>query len=245
MRDILEELRELERRAGAIHDAFAEANAKAPSRAEGTDRTGTVRVVVGADGLPAEIEVAPGWQEVLAETEFGRAVGDAFAAATRSRMAIWSHAITTSGWRERVEDLRDDAGRPRSAAVDPPAVDASPADAWRRPFEDVLEDVLRDDVPVATAPAPTGTGRDDSGRLVLTVAASGLVSCEAPAHWLSFQNAAALNSALARAIASARADLAAAARAVVPDGRQERHARLLGEMMARLGEFRRLSESGR
>jgi hypothetical protein len=247
VRDILQELRQLERQAGAIHDVFVDANAKSPSRAEGTDQTGTVRVVVDAEGLPAEIVVARDWHDVLAGSEFGRAVRDAFTDATRSRMAIWSQAIATSGWRDRVEDLRDGAGRLPSDAAGTSGVVAPSVAAWRRPFEDVLGDVLRDDDPVATAPAPTGTGWDESGQLVLTVAPSGLVSCVASAHWLSYQNAEALTTALAQAVGSARAELSAATRAIAPDGGPERpaerHARLFDEVLARLGELRRLSES--
>jgi hypothetical protein len=68
VRDILQELRQLERRAGAIHDVFADASARSPSRPDGTE-TSKVRGVLSADGLLAEIVVAPGWQEVLAESE--------------------------------------------------------------------------------------------------------------------------------------------------------------------------------
>jgi hypothetical protein len=278
MRDILDELRELERQAGAVHDKFGDVNARAPSRAEGTDRTGAVRVVLDADGLPAEIMVAPGWRDVLAESEFERAVRDAFAHATGARMATWSQAIVTSSWPAppddgltrigdwpgRIGDRSDrigggtygydgydydgddyggsggsgDGGRRDDRAM-------PDAGAWRRPFEDVLEDVLRggDPVVVTAAPAPTGTGRDESGHLTLTVAPSGLVSCEAPARWLSYQSAEALTAALGQALGSARAELAAATRAVVPDDWPERHARLFGEVLARLTELRRLSES--
>lgn len=225
MRDILQELRELERRAGAIHDLFAGAAAQAPGRTEGTDRTGTVRVVLDGDGLPAAITVAEGWQDVLAESEFGRAVRDAFTAAIRSRMALWSQAVAASGPRDRTGDP------PPDVPVVPP----------RRPFAEVLEDVLRAGEQVATAPVPAGVGRDESGRLVLTLAPSGLVSCEAPAHWLAFQPAEALNLALAQAVRAARASLATARGATAP----QRPSQLLAEVLGHLAGFPQPSEPGR
>src|SRR5205814_1854743 len=106
----------------------------------------------------------------------------------------------------------------------------------RRPFEDVLEDVLRHGDPVAPAPVPTCTGWDDSGQLALRVAPSGLVSCEASARWLSYQSADALTAALGQAAGSARAELSTATRAIADTGSQQRHADLLGEVLARMDD---------
>jgi hypothetical protein len=226
-----------QRQAERLRRLVAETRGDLPGRTEGTDRTGAVRVVLGGDGLPTSIEVAADWQHRVVASAFGDAVLDAFDTATRARVEAWSAAL------RRPRPAAPVHGDARYGRL--PPVDATPA----RPMTMLVDEVLRaadDLVRRGAAPpaTPTGTGSDGSGRLTLTLSAAGIESCTAPAHWLSCQYADDLNSALARALAAARADLGVAqAGQVDASGPDARPYRLLDELFAAFADPRRSGRS--
>jgi hypothetical protein len=201
---------ELRRLLGPIGQALgvlADAESRAPRRAEGADPTGTVRMRLGPDGAAEAIEVAADWAESLRPEQFGPAVLAACADATQRRTAAWSTALAA-------RDPWDDPP-PRHIPVPPVARPTGPG----RAPEDIGEDLIRAaDIILAYArdpdPAPTGTGRD--GGLTVTVAQYRLVSCRNDPQWTYHQSGAALASAFGQALAAARRDLADALSAPHP-----------------------------
>ena len=97
--DLIRELQQIQRYAAGLHDLLAKAKAQAPRQAEGTDRSGAVRVVLGPDGFPETIRVDGGWQRRLSAAAFGGAVGEAFSAATGDRLAAWTTTLRQQGGR--------------------------------------------------------------------------------------------------------------------------------------------------
>jgi len=211
--DLIRELQQIQRYAAGLHDLLAKAKAQAPRQAEGTDRSGAVRVVLGPDGFPETIRVDGGWQRRLSAAAFGGAVGEAFSAATGDRVAAWTTTLRQQGWQAGVDRLRGDVDRGRSTpGATPPAVRRGVRPVRPRPLDAVAEDVIKafdtvDELAAPPAPA-SGTGSAAAGRLSLTLSASGGLSCAADAQWVSRCSAAALMTALSEALQAARTDLA-------------------------------------
>jgi hypothetical protein len=232
MEEILRDLRRIARQAETLENVIIDARGRMPRRAEGTDRTGAIRAVLGPDGLPIAFEVAAGWSQMLAANAFGAAVLDAFGDATHARIAAWSRALESPDRPSRPAVV-DAVPRDPTPMATP--TKATPTDVSRpRPLATIVEEVLRAAEDAAAAvpagePQPTGTGLDASGELVLTLSESGVESCTAPAHWLSYQSADALTSALDTALASARANLASRVDAREPADRPDP---LLDELFA-------------
>jgi hypothetical protein len=237
--DLIRELQQIQRYAAGLHELLAQAQTQAPRRAEGTDRSGGVRVVLGPDGFPETIRVDSGWERRLAPEAFGGAVGEAFSAAMGERLAAWTDTLRQQGWQSDIDRLKGAADRSPEA---PPAL-RRPTPPRSRPIGDVAEDMIKafDTVDaMARPPAPaSGTGSAAGGRLTITLAGNGALSCTAEPQWVSRQSPAALMSALNEALHAARADLArqhppAAATTGRLDG-------LLDEAFALLSDPRRLT----
>lgn len=209
---LIREFQQIQRYASRLSELLAQAKEQAPRRAEGTDRSGMVRVMLGPDGLPETIKVENGWKGQLAPDAFGAAVGEAFSAATGNRLTAWTVALREQGWPARVDRLRTglDSSGPEPAPVPPAVQRAMPP----RPLDAIAEDVIKAFDTVhrfAAPPAPvSGSGSAASGRLSLTLSASGGLSCTADPKWVSRQSAAALRTALSVGLRAARAELARA-----------------------------------
>ena len=248
------DLRRVRRPAATLQRLVADTRGDLPDRAEGTDRTGAVRVVLGGDGLPTSIEVGADWQHRVVASAFGDAVLDAFHTATRARIEAWSEAlrrparpvapaeVVSRPWPAVPVVPAEVVSRHRPAR---PPVDGSAARSMTTLVEEVLNAADEFARRGAAPPAmPTGTGSDGTGRLMLTLSAAGVESCIAPAHWLSCQHADDLTAALARALAAARADLGTAQAgqggASEPDARLHR---VLDELFAAVADPRRPGRS--
>lgn len=258
------ELLRLQHYAGRLKDLLSAAQASSPRQVEGADSTGTVRVVLGPDGLPAAIRVRPGWERAIAPAAFGGAVVQAFGAAVDERMAVWTRVLEDGEWRSEVAQLKAGLDGPRTAPAAPrapgggggvPPAGVSPAfrrDRSRtrpRALDVVAEDALKafgtvQEVTAAPAKPAEGTGTSAAGKLVLRLSATGVFSCEADPLWVSRQTAVMLTEALSQALADARGQLAEAARAAQGAAGQRTAAlgRLFDEALAILEDQRRLSE---
>ena len=177
------------RRAAHLHSALEHLQAAVPARVEGCDASGRVRVVLGADGLPVEIRAAAGWAGL------GEAVEEAFVAASASRLRTWQ------------------AGDAPTGPALPGPLTPEPAPGGARPVEQIAEDViaaLGEAVAIAQAPPAgrQGIGSAGAGRLVLLLSYEAGVRCSADPGWVSRQDGARLDHALAAALRDARRALA-------------------------------------
>lgn len=217
MNDILGDLKRLRHYAAGLGDLLAELQRAAPERSEGADRSGTVRAVLGRDGLPETIRVSSLWKDRLTPWSFGGAVAEACEAAARERGTKWSQVLAKAGWQERMDRLETDSAA--AAAADPSPVPA----AFRRGTEDIKPrplDVLAEEaisaLDAVTSPAargrpqpPRGTGANPERTLTITLSEGGRVAVQADPRWVSQRTAAQLSDALSVALAAARRNLAA------------------------------------
>lgn len=215
MEDMLRDLELLSHRGERLRQLFADLGHVAPRHSQGSDRSGAVMVVLGADGLPDAIRVHPGWRERLRVGAFAAAVAEASALALQHRQAQWAQALDESGWQQRLDGLD------RRGAADP-GPGTSYRAAPRRPvgrvgyqsLGDPAEDAIRrlDAVLSRGASArqapPGGTGVNGEGTLAISLAPGGQVSCQADPRWVERQSPTALERALSAALASARQSLA-------------------------------------
>ncbi|MFF5180444.1 hypothetical protein ACFY2Q_20655 [Micromonospora sp. NPDC000316] len=245
--DILRSFQQLRSYALDLQGILTDAQASAPEQVVATDATGTVQVVLGADGSTESIAVATGWRRRLAAEQLTAAVLEACEAAAVERMAAVSEALPDAG---------ADPGADRPFAEPGPVAPADPlpADmreqvdrAQPRPLDELVEDVLRaadniDEYAALSPIAVTGTGTDASRQIVVTVSRAGLLSCEAEPYWLDTQGGADLTAALTEAVAAARADLADATRQAAGTSELDQ---LFVETLATLNELQRSAQSAK
>jgi hypothetical protein len=248
MEEILRDLARLRNYAAGLQQVMADFQQAAPEHSQGTDRSGAVQAVLGADGLPEAIRVDAHWGNRLRAGSFGAAVVEASEAAMRERGAAWSRALKRSDWQRRVDLL--ETGPASAAAADPGTVPP----AFRRPggsarpLAELAEDVIGalDAVaaPVPEVPdGPRGAAANRDGTLTLTLSPSGQVSCRADPRWVAGRTGAQLTEALSAVLTAARQDLAASSRAAAAsrDGAAERQGQLMAEILAALEDPRRIS----
>jgi hypothetical protein len=252
--DLVAELSKLQRYAASLHSLVEDAQARAPEKAEGSDRSGAVSVTLGRDGLPVSIRVSPDWNRRIRPAALGDAVVAASRAAEGERMAAWTRALERDGWRAKADRLRASGYVPPSgpaAGEVPAAFRRERATVTPRPLGVVAEDALSafEAAERFRPPSPTsvrGAGQAAAGRLTITLSAGGLLSCAADPRWVSGQVAATLASALGQALAQARAALAESAAAASKATTANPARRLTGlfdEAIALLADPRRLRES--
>jgi hypothetical protein len=125
----MRELAQIQQYAAGLQGLLATAQTEAPRSSEGTDRTGTVRVVLGSDGLPSSFRVESGWNRKIAAENFGGAVLEAFQVAMGERLAVWTRTLEEQGWQAQTDQLRLDLeGRPAASTPGeiPPAFSVLP-----------------------------------------------------------------------------------------------------------------------
>ncbi|MFI8456607.1 hypothetical protein [Kitasatospora sp. NPDC085464] len=246
MNDPLRDLQQMSAFLGDLTHALAETRDILPQRSEGTDRTGSVTVVLGPEDLPLSITVEAGWQQRLSPEALGGAAVEAGQAAAVNRLSVWQQDAGKAAWAAVPDRLPDD--RAAADAVAEPALDLTLAvgdvsQVTPRPLEQLAEDVL---TALDRAGAPgvpvQGRGCDEGGHVTVVLSRGGLVSCEPDGRWAAETGTAALNHALAAALAKARTDLAAAVRSA----REEAAAgtdRMLREALALLADPSKLRNS--
>lgn len=228
MNDLEWQLMELQTYAESLSGLMSGARDSMPDRAEGRDRSGSVWVEIGPDGIPLRFHVAPDWPRRLAPDAFGAAAAEACQVAVGARLASWTAGLH----------------QPRlGQAVSTPA-------AWRaryvesRSLGEITEDLIQafDDLERAerrpSDPSPRFRGRGGGGRLTLKLSDNGLTSCTAEARWTANQTGARLTMALSEALDDAKAQCAAAPETPKTLGGLDM---LFAEAMALLGDSRRLA----
>jgi hypothetical protein len=97
----MRELVQIQQYAAGLRGLLATAQADAPRISEGVDRTGTIRAVLGPDGLPDSFRIESGWNRKITAETFGGAVLEAFQAAMGERLAVWTRTLEKQGWQVR------------------------------------------------------------------------------------------------------------------------------------------------
>jgi len=240
--DLMSQLAQIQRYASGMGRLIADAQEAAPSRAEGVDRTGAVRVELGRDGVPVSFRVAQDWHAKVAPAEFCPAVMEAFQAAMATRLEAWSETLRTDGWTDRLEELKRPAETSNGQAPTIPAAFRKPATT--RSASTLTDDMLRMlENPASTAPkvpgGGTGTGSSADDRLTISVSDTGLVSCTAEPRWVADQTAARLMTALSEALRAAKSALANAPKNAEPANEVDR---LIADALGVLGDPSRLAE---
>ncbi len=215
MEELFQRIREFQQYTAVFRRLISEAQAMAPTNVEGVDASGTVRVLLGSDGLPDLIRVATGWQRRLPADAVGAAVVEAFQAATRDRLDIWAKKLEEERWQFKVNKVKnalDSRTTGTSPAPLPSAFQRGPTNVTPRPLGQVTEDMLSAvDATEMRAQHGVGeqsvTGSSANRRIKVTLTGNGIHSCIADPTWAADQPAARLSSALSEALASARAAL--------------------------------------
>ncbi|MCK2240676.1 MULTISPECIES: hypothetical protein [unclassified Crossiella] len=205
---LLAQLTQLQDYATKMQTLMSSAEASAPRLAEGTDATGLVQVTVGPEGLPASFRVDNAWACRIRPEAFGSTVLEAFQAAISQRMASWSDALVSDGWKDQLDRLKAapvDVAGPGQA---PTGIRTPRAAESPRPLDVITEDVLKAfnnlDSFTPSTDDTNATGTDRSGKLALVLSPTGLVSCTAEERWVADQTATRLMNALGEALASAK-----------------------------------------
>jgi hypothetical protein len=193
---------------------------------EVTDMTGSIRVRVARDGLPASIEVGPDWRRAIGCDGFAGAVnaacmmaagaaaedrvgspGENFLAQLENLSAVVDQAL---GWVSRGVMPREVTGMEALRSID--EMQAMWDAAGIRPpgrLEEAQDDALRAFDATGTPDAAQALPDFDTpanGRLSLTIIMSRLVTCAANADWVNMQDHHSLTEALRTALAAARAE---------------------------------------
>jgi hypothetical protein len=206
-------------------------------RHEGTDLTGTIRVLLAGDGLPELIDVADYWQRGVGVEGFAAAVTEACRAATLSADHDLDRLAEQTGWMGRVLAV---LAYLNGTGTEPPEVSALTPDAAvtqpprgpgvSRPLARILGDLM--DIEYAegsmlTSETRQDTGQAAQGRLTLT-AVGNTVACAADAEWVGRREPEELREALAKALSGMRETRTRAAAAQA--ARSARRAELVAEL---------------
>lgn len=242
MNDLMSQLAQIQRYATGMGRLIADAQEAAPSRAEGADRSGTVQVELGRDGVPVSFRVAQDWDAKLAPEAFCPAVMEAFQAAMAARLEAWSETLRSDSWTDRLEELKRPAETSNGQAPTIPAAFRKPATS--RSASALTNDMLRMlENPASTAPRASGGGLGEGSstgdRLTITLSDSGMVSCTAESRWVADQTAARLMTALGEALRAAKSALANAPKNAEPSSEVDR---LIADALGVLGDPSRLAE---
>ncbi len=215
------DIQRIQQLAQLAHDLAA----AAPQKTPGSDRTGWVKVVLGADGVPTEIRVRESWRQRLDPEELAGAVLEANTDAVREGMRAWTDALDDGGWWQHRTALEDDADEQVASPPLPPG--------QARDSNDLAEEVISrlQSVQAAVPAQPADhEGRDDDRRVVIRIGASGLSGCVIDADWAKGRDGAVISVALAAALRRAVSGR--------PDGPKPEHDDLVGDALTTLNSLR-------
>lgn len=242
--DIFGELNRFRQYAGALQKMIARAQEMAPQSIEGADRSGTIRLMLGKDGLPESIRVATDWQSRLTPEVFSNAVTEAFQVAVGRRLEAWTKTLEDENWQGKIEHLQNNFEK-RSSPPPPTELPAAFKDNLRRitprPTNEVVEDIIqaveRIDQDPKIRDVARGASSNTGRKLIIVLSENGIETCKADPKWVAGQTATGLSAALNDALSSARLSLKRAAKSKpkssVPDG-------LIHEAMSLFVDPRRL-----
>lgn len=208
--ELFADLAKVQRYAAEVQDLMSAADRFAPRSAVGEDKSETVKVTLDGEGLPSEFRVGPGWARSVGAARLGAAVVEAATVAAANRMAEWTRVMDENGFREKADAIEARAERAPGKPVpgELPTAFRMPAGP-PRPLDVLVEDALRafDKVEAREDRSPAGaegTGRDSSGKVIVTLQAGSLTRCDIERSWAARQNGDGIARALEEATANAR-----------------------------------------
>jgi hypothetical protein len=237
--DLMAQFATMQKHTAALRLLLSDAQERAPRESSGTDETGAVQVVLGPDGLPSTMRVDPSWQQAIGPAGVGSAVMDAFQAAVKERMDVWTEALAEDGFQDRVEEMK--RGRAPESRV--PAAFRKPVPkVVPRPIGAVAEDMFVAFDKVRTSPPSNdpAAGADRSEKVTITLSTNALTACTVDAEWAEEQSGTEVTEALGEALRAAKRQLAqSGANRVDPAGGLDG---LFAETMALLNDPRRFAD---
>lgn len=225
--DVFGSVAELTRRLRRAQTVLAVATAQARAVREGTDRTGSITVVIDDDGTARDVHVAADWRNRLDPADVGPAVVAADAEAARRRAAATAQALadaqadaearTTDGEGADQSAVDGQSGPTGSAlSIDAAALGwlapVPPSGGQPRSWADLAAAVLAaaDDLDHVTAPPPPVVGVGAEGAVRITLTQGRITECTVNQAWLAHQDEVTLAHALREAISAAAAAALAA-----------------------------------
>ncbi|MEV0902378.1 hypothetical protein [Actinoplanes sp. NPDC049802] len=199
-------VRYLLQQAESLSRLASELTTAVPPRPEGNDPTGYVTVVLGLDGLPAEVRVRDGWHRRIEPEQLGAAVLAANNDAVRGAVRALTDSLDDGGWWRHVREADEDEedADPRTARLpEPPAGRAHHDLDFNEQVLKTLQNV-RQHVDVGAQPSMEGS--DDGRHVTVRLGAGGMTGCEIDPRWARDRDSGTVNAALARALTRARGD---------------------------------------
>jgi len=247
--DLLRSVTELTHRLRRAQAVLTAAAAQARGVCDGTDRTGSITILIDDDGTARDVHVAADWRRRLSPAEVGPAVVAADADAARRRATATAEALAAAHASAGEGDaipLDDSSVDDQGALIGPGPDAAGPtrptpvAAAGRpRPLVDLTAAVLAaaDDFDHITAPPPPVVGTGGQGAVQVTVAQGRITECTVNQAWLARQDEVTLAHALREAIGAAATAALTARRPYVDY--QQRLETLVAEARAALHDVSR------
>ncbi len=206
-RESIQRFHQYAERVGKLARELAE---ETPQWSEGADATGWVTVVLGRDGLPAEVRVRNGWQQRLEAEQLGAAVMASHNNAVRQASRAWSRRLDDSRWwgRQRDVDAEQLYGSAQPYETAPRLDMGGGAHHDFEYGERVLKD-LQDAQRLTTEAPPAVEGTDDGHHIIVRFGAGAMSSCEIESRWASRCDGRVISTALSRALQRAKNQLGA------------------------------------
>jgi DNA-binding protein YbaB len=230
-------LKYLRQRAIDLQEKMSRLQDAAPERTEGTDQSGTVRVVIDRDGIPKSIQVGAHWQDKIHPQALKAAIVEASQQATHRRGEVWSRILELSDQSAKSGHNSPSTSYPDSADMGPSPMAFAP-----RPLGQIADDLLKMLDQVLSSPLPEAQSREvaPDRELTLTLAPGGQLSCTIDAPWASRQSDGQLNQVLGTALNSARQRLRA--QEAASNSSSDRLSALSAEIRAVFSEAQRPAE---
>jgi hypothetical protein len=198
--DELRHVERLRRQASELGELARDLGATVPEHVEGSDPTGSVLVVLGRHGLPADIRVREGWRQRLEPERLASAVLDAHSDAAQRAMRAWSNVVDDRGWWRRRADLEyvvaEEPAQASRSVPEPPLGQV-------RDSNELAEEVmrkLRDAQAPQTASPTSAEGQDDGKHVTIQITSGGLASCAIEPDWARHHDGPAISGALSTAL---------------------------------------------
>lgn len=209
---MLKELAELQRYAGALGSMMSSATAAAPAGAHGVDASRRVGIDIDSQGRPSGVTVDTSWATAIRPDALGAAVMEAYQQAVTSHMDEWSKSLERAGLRYDMRDFDASSGPPGPATPNPfvsrPNPFVTPDSGTGRGLEEMTSELVRlldgaharANEPTATTAAPVADAA--AGHVVVGLRGGQLATVTVDATWAADRSgsaiAAELNAVLAR-----------------------------------------------
>ena len=228
---MLRQLQALQERADQLSALARGLSRSAPERADGSDATGWVKVVLDGTGLPVEIQVRNGWEQRVESDRLAARIIEAHADAINQGMRAWSQSLDDNRWHFQRNIFTSGEGSTDSG--EQPRVPAGE----RREVSELAEVVISrlQSAQQETLPGPSAVeGRDDGRHVTIRLESGGTASCSIDPQWVVRRSGDVITSALMTALRRARAKLATENKSTVGvDG-------LVGDVLATLESLENL-----